>query len=56
MTINSSIVCQKLLSTNTHLGCWVAAHHFKVFIGGSRNGIVILDLDKTLICLTLFIL
>nr|UYK51788.1 ribosomal protein S2 [Paphiopedilum micranthum] len=51
MTIHSSIVCQKLLSTNAHLGRRVAAHHFKVYICGSRNGIAILDSDKTLICL-----
>ncbi|XP_043697476.1 ribosomal protein S2, mitochondrial [Telopea speciosissima] len=50
MTIHS-IVIQKLLSTNAHLGRRVAAHHFKVYICGSRNGIAILDSDKTLICL-----
>nr|ABY55188.1 ribosomal protein S2 [Bambusa oldhamii] len=46
-----SIVCKKLLCTNAHLGRRVAAHHFKVYICGSRNGIAILDSDKTLICL-----
>ncbi|CAM0948075.1 unnamed protein product [Alopecurus aequalis] len=46
-----SIVCTKLLCTNTHLGRRVADHHFKVYIRGSRNGIAILDSDKTLICL-----
>ena len=46
-----SIVCTKLLSTNAHLGRRVADHHFKVYIRGSRNGIAILDSDKTLICL-----
>jgi ribosomal protein S2 len=50
MTIHS-IVCTKLLSTNAHLGRRVAAHHFKVYICGSRNRIAILDSDKTLICL-----
>lgn len=50
MTIHS-IVIQKLLSTNAHLGRRVAAHHFKVYICGSRNGIAILNSDKTLICL-----
>lgn len=50
MTIHS-IVIHKLLSTNAHLGRRVAAHHFKVYICGSRNGIAILDSDKTLICL-----
>nr|QRG30066.1 ribosomal protein S2 [Phalaenopsis aphrodite subsp. formosana]QRG30075.1 ribosomal protein S2 [Phalaenopsis aphrodite subsp. formosana] len=49
MTI--SIVCQKLLSTNAHLGRRVAAHHFKVYLCGSRNGIAILDSDKTLLFL-----
>jgi len=46
-----SIVCTKLLCTNAHLGRRVADHHFKVYIRGSRNGIAILDSDKTLICL-----
>jgi len=46
-----SIVCTKLLCTNAHLGRRVAYHHFKVYIRGSRNGIAILDSDKTLICL-----
>ncbi|KAA3449960.1 ribosomal protein S2 [Gossypium australe] len=50
MTILST-VCTKLLSTNAHLGRRVAAHHLKVYIRGSRNGIAILDSDKTLICL-----
>ena len=50
MTIHS-IVIQKLLSTNAHLGRRVAAHHFKVYICGFRNGIAIIDSDKTLICL-----
>ena len=46
-----SIVCTKLLCTNAHLGRRVAYHHFQVYIRGSRNGIAILDSDKTLICL-----
>nr|BCT43333.1 ribosomal protein S2 [Musella lasiocarpa] len=51
MTIHS-IVIHKLLSTKAHLGRRVAAHHFnKVYICGSRNGIAIIDSDKTLICL-----
>lgn len=50
MTILST-VCTKLLCTNAHLGRRVAAHHFKVYIRGSRNEIAILDSDKTLICL-----
>nr|UTM91982.1 ribosomal protein S2 [Gastrodia angusta] len=51
MTIHSSIVCQKLLSMNAHLGRRVAAHHFKVETFGSRNSIAILDSDKTLLFL-----
>jgi len=45
------LVCTQLLNTNAHLGHRLAAHHFKVYICGSRNGIAILDSDKTLICL-----
>lgn len=50
MTLHS-IVIQKLLSTNAHLGRRVATHHFKLFTYGSRNGMTIIDSDKTLICL-----
>lgn len=52
MTRNS-LVCTKFLTMNAHLGrrVRVAAHHFKVYIFCSRNGIAILDSDKTLICL-----
>ncbi|KAF3449297.1 hypothetical protein FNV43_RR10025 [Rhamnella rubrinervis] len=46
-----SIVIQKLLSTNAHLGRRVVAHHFKMFTYGTRNGMAIIDSDKTLICL-----
>lgn len=46
-----SIVIQKLLSTNAHLGRRVVAHHFKVFTYGTRNSMAIIDSDKTLICL-----
>uniref|UniRef100_A0A0E0JRW7 Uncharacterized protein n=1 Tax=Oryza punctata TaxID=4537 RepID=A0A0E0JRW7_ORYPU len=47
-----SMVYTKLLCTNAHLGGRrVDAHHFQVYICGSRNGIAILDSDKTLICL-----
>lgn len=46
-----SLIFTQLLSANAHLGHRVAAHHFKVYICGSRNGIAILDSDKTLICL-----
>ncbi|KAK4738378.1 hypothetical protein R3W88_002075 [Solanum pinnatisectum] len=50
MTIHS-VVIQKLLSTNAHLGRRVAAHHFKIYSIGSRNGMTIIDSEKTLICL-----
>ncbi|KAJ0106630.1 hypothetical protein Patl1_19459 [Pistacia atlantica] len=50
MTLHS-IIIQKLLSTNAHLGRRVAAHHFKQFTYGNRNGMAIIDSDKTLICL-----
>ncbi|XP_044466910.1 UTP--glucose-1-phosphate uridylyltransferase-like isoform X2 [Mangifera indica] len=50
MTLHS-IIIQKLLSTNAHLGRRVAAHHFKQFTYGIRNGMAIIDSDKTLICL-----
>ncbi|KAF5200335.1 Utp--glucose-1-phosphate uridylyltransferase [Thalictrum thalictroides] len=50
MTLHS-IVIQKLLSTNAHIGRRVAAHHFKQFTYGTRNGMAIIDADKTLICL-----
>lgn len=46
-----SIVIQKLLSTNAQLGRRVVGHHMKVFTYGSRNGMAIMDSDKTLICL-----
>ncbi|KAJ6825187.1 ribosomal protein S2 [Iris pallida] len=46
------LVTTKLLATNAHLGGRrVAAHHFKTYICGSRNGINIVDSDKTLVCL-----
>ncbi|XP_030462676.2 ribosomal protein S2, mitochondrial [Syzygium oleosum] len=50
MTLHS-IVIQKLLSTNSHLGRRVATHNFKPFTYGSRNGMAIIDSDKTLVCL-----
>ncbi|CAK9177444.1 unnamed protein product [Ilex paraguariensis] len=50
MTIHS-VVIQKLLSTNAHLGRRVAAHHFKIYSCGARNAMTIIDSDKTLICL-----
>lgn len=50
MTIHS-VVIQKLLSTNAHLGRRVAADHFKAYTYGIRNGMAIIDSDKTLISL-----
>ena len=50
MTLHS-IVIQKLLSTNAHLGRRVASHHFKQFTYGHRNRMSIIDSDRTLICL-----
>ncbi|KAL6129204.1 hypothetical protein ACLB2K_072557 [Fragaria x ananassa] len=50
MTLHS-IVIQKLLSTNAHLGRRVASHHFKQFTYGHRNNMAIIDSDRTLICL-----
>nr|XP_010323430.1 UTP--glucose-1-phosphate uridylyltransferase isoform X1 [Solanum lycopersicum] len=50
MTIHS-VVIQKLLSTNAHLGRRVAEHHFKIYSVGSRNGMTIIDSEKQLICL-----
>eukprot|EP01018_Ginkgo_biloba_P004162 Gb_34384 [translate_table: standard] len=44
-----SLVLQKSLDTNAHMGRRVAAHHFEVYIYGSRNEIAIPDPDKTLI-------
>ncbi|XAR63367.1 UTP--glucose-1-phosphate uridylyltransferase [Bertholletia excelsa] len=50
MTIHSVLI-QKLLSTNAHLGRRVAANHFKIYTYGARNAMTIIDSDKTLICL-----
>ncbi|TXG51739.1 hypothetical protein EZV62_024263 [Acer yangbiense] len=46
MTLHS-ILIQKLLSTNAHMGRRVAAHHFKQFTYGVRNAVAIIDSDKT---------
>ncbi|KAI3444911.1 hypothetical protein Pfo_001576 [Paulownia fortunei] len=46
-----SVVIQKLLNTNAHIGRRVTAHHFKIFSEGTRNSVSIIDSDKTLICL-----
>ncbi|KAL0425523.1 UNVERIFIED_CONTAM: UTP--glucose-1-phosphate uridylyltransferase [Sesamum radiatum] len=46
-----SVVIQKLLSTNAHIGRRVTAHHFKIFSDGTRNSLSVIDSDKTLICL-----
>ncbi|KAH7550658.1 hypothetical protein JRO89_XS13G0239400 [Xanthoceras sorbifolium] len=50
MTLHS-ILIQKLLSTNAHMGRRVAAHHFKQFTYGVRNAVAVIDSDKTLICM-----
>ncbi|XVE62431.1 hypothetical protein DITRI_Ditri06bG0117600 [Diplodiscus trichospermus] len=50
MTIHS-VVIQKLLTTNSHIGRQIATHHFKQFTYGFRNKQAIIDSDKTLICL-----
>ncbi|KAK3225948.1 hypothetical protein Dsin_005810 [Dipteronia sinensis] len=50
MTLHS-ILIQKLLSTNAHMGRRVAAHHFRQFTYGVRNAVAIIDSDKTLICM-----
>ncbi|KAL4563653.1 hypothetical protein LXL04_027698 [Taraxacum kok-saghyz] len=50
MTIHSAVI-QKLLSTNAHLGRRAAENHFKIYTYGARNGMTIIDSDKTLVCL-----
>ncbi|KAL8192212.1 hypothetical protein R6Q57_027879 [Mikania cordata] len=50
MTIHSAVI-QKLIRTNAHLGRRVAENHFKIYTYGSRNGMTIIDSDKTLVCL-----
>lgn len=50
MTIHS-LVIQKLLSTNAHMGRCLVEHHFKVYTYGFRNGCAVIDSDKTLICM-----
>ncbi|KAJ8763171.1 hypothetical protein K2173_025556 [Erythroxylum novogranatense] len=50
MTLHS-VVIQKLLRTNAHIGRHVAEHHFKLYTYGLRNGQAIIDSDKTLVCL-----
>ncbi|KAL9175722.1 hypothetical protein ABFS82_02G129800 [Erythranthe guttata] len=46
-----SVVIQKLLTTNAHIGRRVTEHHFKIFSEGTRNAVSVIDSDKTLICL-----
>ncbi|KGN62263.1 UTP--glucose-1-phosphate uridylyltransferase isoform X2 [Cucumis sativus] len=50
MTLHS-ILIQKLLCTNAHVGRRVATHHFKLYTYGFRNRMAIIDSDKTLICM-----
>ncbi|GLJ48566.1 hypothetical protein SUGI_1024420 [Cryptomeria japonica] len=47
----TSLVLQKLLATNAHLGRRVASRHSEVYVYGFRNEVAILDSDKTLICM-----
>ncbi|XP_057807582.1 UTP--glucose-1-phosphate uridylyltransferase-like [Salvia miltiorrhiza] len=46
-----SVVIQKLLNANAHIGRRVTSNHFKIYSEGTRNGVSIVDSDKTLICL-----
>ncbi|GAB2225059.1 hypothetical protein Droror1_Dr00005841 [Drosera rotundifolia] len=50
MTIHSLLI-QKLLSTNAHTGRRITTNHIKPYAFGFRNGLTILDSDKTLIAL-----
>ncbi|KAH6793768.1 hypothetical protein C2S52_004245 [Perilla frutescens var. hirtella] len=50
MSFHSAVI-QKLLNTNAHIGRRVTANHFKIFSEGTRNGVSIVDSDKTLICI-----
>ncbi|XP_076901546.1 UTP--glucose-1-phosphate uridylyltransferase-like [Bidens hawaiensis] len=50
MTIHSAVI-QNLLRTNAHLGRRFAENHFKIYTYGSRNGMTIIDSDKTLVCI-----
>ncbi|KVH49047.1 Ribosomal protein S2 [Cynara cardunculus var. scolymus] len=50
MTIHSAVI-QRLLSTNAHLARRAAENHFKIYTYGARNGMTIIDSDKTLVCL-----
>ncbi|KAJ3708945.1 hypothetical protein LUZ61_012650 [Rhynchospora tenuis] len=46
-----SLLFTKLLSANAQVGQRVASNHFKIYTSGSRNGLTVLDSDKTLVCL-----
>lgn len=46
-----SLLIQKLLSTNAHIGRRVVGHHTKHLTLGIRNNISIIDSDKTLVSL-----
>ena len=50
MTIHS-VVIQKLLNTNSQLGRHISTQHFDIFTHGIRNGVAVIDSEKTLICL-----
>ncbi|KAL8495860.1 hypothetical protein ACS0TY_019832 [Phlomoides rotata] len=46
-----SVLIQKLLNSNAHIGRRVTGNHFKIFSEGTRNSVNVIDSDKTLICL-----
>nr|YP_010890614.1 ribosomal protein S2 [Lycopodium japonicum]WJK71473.1 ribosomal protein S2 [Lycopodium japonicum] len=47
---HSSLVLQKLLSTNAYLGHRIPTSDFQGYLYGFRNEMAIIDLEKTLIC------
>lgn len=46
-----SVVIQKLINANAHVGRRVTQNHFKIFTEGTRNGVSIIDSDKSLVCI-----
>lgn len=45
------LIMQQLLNTSAHLGYRTAFSNYQPYLYGFRNGIAIIDLDKTLVCL-----
>lgn len=45
------LVSQKLIATSAHLARQTTAEYFKAFILGTRNGMQVIDGDKTAVCL-----